>query len=374
MNTASSKDLFQPVQMGDLTLKNRAVLAPLTRGRSGPQRLASPLIAEYYRQRSGAGLLITEATAVSERGNAWHHTPGIYTSEQAESWKPVVKGVHAEGSRIFLQLWFGGRASHSSFVGGGLPVAPSAIAINGEGVHTPTGKQPHETPRALGTDEIPGIVQDYVIAAQFAKSAGFDGVEVHAANGYLVDQFLQAKSNQRDDAYGGNIENRFRLLREIVTGVSAIWPSNRIGVRLSPNGIYNDMGSADYRETVLYAASELNSMDLAYLHIVDGLGFGFHELGEPVTLEEIRAVFKGMIMGNCGYDLELAQKAIAAGDADTIAFGRPFIANPDLVERLQNGWPLADSDPDHWFGGDDSGAAYTDFPTYAESLTAPSEA
>ncbi|MDF1837147.1 MAG: alkene reductase, partial [Planctomycetota bacterium] len=274
MTTSSPNDLFQPVQVGDLTLKNRAVLAPLTRGRSGPARLASPVIAEYYRQRAGAGLLITEATAVSERGNAWHHTPGIYTAEQAESWKPVVQGVHSEGGRIFLQLWFGGRASHSSFVGGGLPVAPSAIAIQGDGVHTPTGKQPHEIPRALGTNEIPGIVQDYVIAANFAKQAGFDGVEIHSANGYLLDQFLQSKSNQRTDAYGGSIENRFRLLREIITGIETVWPSNRIGVRLSPNGIFNDMGSPDYRETVLYAASELNTMDLAYLHVVDGLGFG----------------------------------------------------------------------------------------------------
>ncbi|MFT4649447.1 MAG: N-ethylmaleimide reductase [Glaciecola sp.] len=374
MNSPTSTDLFSPVQMGDLTLKNRVVLAPLTRGRSGPDRIPNAVMAEYYGQRAGAGLVITEATAVSESGNAWTHAPGIYTTEQANGWKPAVKAAHDRDSRIFLQLWFGGRASHSSFVGGDLPVAPSAIAIKGEGVHTPSGKQDHEVPRALETHEMPGIVQDYVSAAKLALKAGFDGVEIHSANGYLLDQFLQTKTNKRTDEYGGSLPNRLRLLREIIAGISEVFPSNRIGVRLSPNGVYNDMGSKDFRETVLYAASEMNSMDLGYLHVVDGLGFGFHELGEAVTLKEIRAVYSGTLMGNCGYDLETAQAAIAEGSADTIAFGRPFIANPDLVERLQNGWPLAESNPEQWFGGDELGTAYTDFPAYKKAAACPADA
>ncbi|MCP5020217.1 MAG: alkene reductase [bacterium] len=364
MTSTTSQNLFDSLQMGDLTLKNRAVLAPLTRGRAGDARLATPVMAEYYRQRAGAGLLITEAAAVSQRGNAWVGTPGIYTGEQAESWEQVVEAAHSKGSRIFLQLWFGGRASHSNILDGELPVAPSAIAIDGEGVHTKQGKVPHEVPRALETDEIPGIVQDYLSAAKLAHLAGFDGVEVHSANGYLLDQFLQSKTNKRADEYGGNVENRFRLLREVIAAISTVFASNRIGVRFSPNGVFNDMGSQDYRETVLYAAGELGRMDLAYLHVLDGLGFGFHELGTPVTLAEIREVYTGMLMGNCGYELDTAQQAIASGAADAIAFGRPFISNPDLLDRFQNGWPLADSDPETWFGGDMQGTAYTDFPAY----------
>jgi N-ethylmaleimide reductase len=367
MISMNSKSLFDAVEMGDLALKNRAVLAPLTRGRAALGRVPTAVMAEYYRQRSGAGLLITEATAVSEAGNAWVGAPGIYTDAQVAGWKPVVEGVHAEGSRIFLQLWFGGRASHSSLLGGELPVAPSAIAIQGDGVHTEAGKQPHETPRALATEELPGIVAQYVEAARRAKQAGFDGVELHAANGYLLDQFLQSRTNQREDAYGGSVENRFRLLREVVEGVATVFPSSRIGVRLSPNGVFNDMGSSDYRETVMHAASELNAYGLAYLHVLDGLAFGFHDKGEPVTLDEIKKVFRGPLMGNCGYELESAQTAIAKGSADLIAFGRAFIANPDLVERFKQGWPLAEADMQVWYAGDDQGGGYTDFPNHPGS-------
>ena len=359
--------LLSPFQLGDLSLRNRVVLAPLTRGRAGTERLANPMMAEYYAQRSGAGLLISEATAVSAQGYGFVGSPGIYTDEQGAAWKQVVDAVHAQGSRIFLQLWHTGRASHSSFLGGELPVAPSALPIQGEGVHTPSGKQPHETPRALELGELSGIVADYVAAARRAKDADFDGVEVHAANGYLLDQFLQSKTNRREDAYGGSVVNRFRLLREVVEGILGVFPASRVGVRLAPNGVFNDMGSPDFRETFTYVAKELDVYGLAYLHAIDGLAFGFHELGQALTLEDLRAVFRGPLMGNCGYDQEMAEAAIESGAADLIAFGRPFLSNPDLVQRFRNGWPLApEADPSTWYSGEQTAVGYTDFPRYTQ--------
>ncbi|MEO0652711.1 MAG: alkene reductase [Planctomycetota bacterium] len=366
--TADSMPLLQPHRLGDLELTNRVALAPLTRARAGGgQRIPNDLMREYYVQRANAGLLITEATTVSEQGNGWVDSPGVYTDAQAEGWKQVTDGVHAAGSPIFLQLWHTGRASNSSFLGGELPVAPSAIAIQGEGVHTADGKQPHETPRALETDELPGIVADYEAAARRAKAAGFDGVEVHSANGYLLDEFLQSKTNQRTDGYGGSVENRFRLLREVLEAVTGVFPSNRVGVRLSPNGVFNDMGSPDFREQFLYAAKELGALDLGYLHVMDGLGFGFHELGDPLTLAEFRPLFGGTLMGNCGYTRDSANERIAEGNADLIAFGRPFIANPDLVERFRSDAELVESDPATWYAGGDGAKGYTDYPTLAQS-------
>ncbi len=266
-----------------------------------------------------------------------------------------------------MQLWHCGRASHSSFHRNGeLPVAPSAIKLNGEYIHTPIGKQPFETPRALETAEIGQIVEDY---RQAAEMAGFDGVEIHAANGYLIDQFLQSKTNHRTDKYGGSIENRYRFLKEVVEAVLTVWPANRVGVRLAPNGNYNDMGSPDFRETFIYVAKQLNAYSLAYLHAVDGLAFGFHELGEPMSLAEFRSVWAGPLMGNCGYEQSTAETAIQEGNADLIAFGRPFISNPDLVERFANGWPLnPPADMKIWFSFEKEG--YTDFPTYEESQSA----
>lgn len=360
--------LLSPLQLHDLQLENRVVLAPLTRARAGRARLANSLMAEYYAQRAGAGLLISEATTVSAQGNGWVNSPGIYTDEQGAAWKQVVDAVHAEGGKIFLQLWHTGRASHSDFLGGELPVAPSPIRLEGGEVHTPAGKKPHEVPRALETRELPGVVADYVAAARRAQEAGFDGVEVHAANGYLLDQFLQSKTNHRSDAYGGSLANRFRLLREVVEGVSEVFPARRVGVRLAPNGVFNDMGSPDFRETFLYVARELDVYGLAYLHVMDGLAFGFHGLGEPMTLEEFREVFSGPLLGNCGYDQQSAEAAIARGAADLIAFGRPFISNPDLVERFRKGWPLAEADPSTWYSGEHGSEGYTDYPTYERSL------
>ena len=338
----SNNVLFPPFALRDLKLSNRIVLAPMTRARAGTARIPNRLMAEYYAQRSSAGLLITEATTISEEANGWNESPGIYTEQMTEGWKHTTGAVHEKGGVIFLQLWHMGRASHSSFHNGKPAVAPSAIKINEEYIHTPTGKQPHEVPRALESSEVSRVVGDYRRAAEQAKKAGFDGVELHAANGYLIDAFLQSKTNHRTDQYGGSVENRFRFLKEVVEAVTTVWPASRVGVRLSPNGVYNDMGSPDYREQFTFVASQLDRYGLAYLHVVDGLAFGFHKLGEPMTLAEFRKVFHGPLIGNCGYSQATAEKAIVDGRADLIAFGRPFISNPDLVQRFKNGWPRWD--------------------------------
>lgn len=356
--------LFQAFKLHDLMLPNRIVLAPMTRSRAGIQRIPNKIMAEYYVQRSSAGLLITEATTISEEANGWNESPGVYTDEMTEGWKHITEAVHSQGGLIFLQLWHMGRASHSSFHGGKPAVAPSAIKINEKYIHTPIGKQPHEVPRALETSEIPRVVEDYKKAAARAKAAGFDGVEIHGANGYLIDAFLQSKTNHRTDQYGGSLENRYRFLKEVVEAITSVLPANRVGVRLSPNGVFNDMGSADYREQFTLVASQLDRFGLAYLHVIDGLTFGFHQLGEPMTLAEFRRVFHGPLVGNCGYNHETAEKAIAEGHADLIAIGRPFISNPDLVERYRNGWPLAGEAPmSDWYLPTGS-KGYTDFPAH----------
>jgi 2,4-dienoyl-CoA reductase-like NADH-dependent reductase (Old Yellow Enzyme family) len=359
--------LFQPFRLHDLTLRNRIVLAPMTRARAGADRLPNRLMAEYYAQRSPAGLLVTEATTISEEADGWNESPGIYTDEMAEGWKHTTDAVHDQGGVIFLQLWHTGRASHSSFHGGRPAVAPSAIPMSEGEIHTPTGKQPYEVPRALETAEIPRVVADYRRAAERAREAGFDGVEVHGANGYLIDEFLQSKTNHRTDEYGGSIENRYRFLEEVIEAVTSVWPAHRVGVHLSPNGAYNDMGSPDYREQFSYVAGQLDRFGLAYLHVVDGLAFGFHNLGEPMTLAEFREVFHGPLIGNCGYTQVTAEKAIAAGSADLISFGRPFISNPDLVERFRNEWPLAEPAPMSDWNSPTGAKGYTDFPAYAPS-------
>ena len=363
-----SKDpLFQPFALHDLTLPNRLVLAPMTRSRAGIDRIPNRLMAEYYSQRSDAGLLITEATTISAEANGWNESPGIYADEMTAGWKYTVNAVHEKGGVIFLQLWHLRRASHSSFHDGKPAVAPSAIKIDEPYIHTPNGKQPHEVPRALETSEISRVVADYRLAAERAKAAGFDGVEVHAANGYLIDTFLQSKTNHRTDAYGGSVENRYRLLKEVVEGVTSVWPANRVGIRLSPNGVFNDMGSPDYREQFTFIAGQLDGFGLAYLHVLDGLAFGFHELGEPMTLSEFRNAFHGPLIGNCGYTQETAEQVIAGGNADLIAFGRPFISNPDLVQRFKNGWPLAEpAEMSDWYSPTGE-KGYTDFPNYSSS-------
>jgi N-ethylmaleimide reductase len=366
-----NKTLFDEYQLGPITLKNRIVMAPLTRGRAGEDRIPNDIMATYYSQRATAGLIISEATTISRQANGWNESPGIYTDGMEEQWKKVVESVHESGGKIFLQLWHCGRASHSDFHGGAPAVAPSAIKIdNGEQIRTPHGKKPHEIPRALETHEVELVVEDYRAAAQRAKRAGFDGVEIHSANGYLIDTFLQSKTNQRDDKYGGSIEKRYTFLDEIVNAVCSVWPSRQVGVRLSPNGVFNDMGSPDFREQFTYVAGQLDQYDLAYIHVMDGLGFGFHQLGEPVTLSELRKVYSGTLMGNCGYDRQSAELQIEQGNADLIAFGRPFISNPDLVARFKNEWPLnEEADMSTWYAP--TGAkGYIDFPVYHENRNA----
>ena len=355
--------LFEPFKLGPYQLANRIVLAPMTRSRAGKSRIPNALMAEYYAQRADAGLLISEATSISVQGLGWNDSPGIYTDEQADAWQLITKAVHDKGGKIFLQLWHCGRASHTSFHPDiGLPVAPSAIKINADYIHTPIGKEAYEVPRSLTSEEIKQVVLDYQVASKRAKVADFDGVEIHSANGYLLDEFLQSKTNHRTDIYGGSKENRTRILLEIVDAVRQVWDANKIGVRISPNGDFNDMGSPDYREQFLYVAQELSNHNLAYLHIMDGLEFGFHALGDPMTLAEFRAVYPGCIIGNTGYTKELAEQRLQGGDADLVAFGRPFISNPDLVTRFHKNLQLnPEADMADWYT--DIGAkGYIDFP------------
>lgn len=330
--------------------------------------IANEMMAQYYAERASAGVLITEGTFISEEAIGWNRAPGIWTDPQGEAWKQVVDAVHEHDTPFFMQLWHTGRASHSDFHDGDLPVAPSAIKIEGETIHTPAGdKKPYEVPRAIRTDELSRLVEDYRIAAQRAKSAGFDGVEIHSANGYLLDEFLQSKTNKRTDQYGGSLENRYRLLSEILDAVKTVFDASRIGVRISPNGSFNDMGSPDFRETFLFVAKQLSNQNLAWLDVLDGLAFGFHELGEPITLSDIREVYDGRVMANCGYDRDQAEQAIANELADFVAFGRPYISNPDLVERFANDWELNDDAPQSvWYSPGAEG--YIDFPCHENNV------
>lgn len=360
-----TNQLFEPVKLGDLTLKNRIAMAPMTRGRAGETRVPNDLMAEHYSQRASAGLIITEATVVSQQGIGWIGSPGIYTAEMTEGWSKVTERVKQAGSEIFLQMWHCGRASHSDFHNGELPVSASAVKLNGDQIHTPIGKKDYEVPRPLTVDEIAATVNDYRKAAINAREAGFSGIEVHSANGYLLNQFLDSKTNLREDQYGGSNENKYRFLAEVLAAVLEVWPSARVGVRLSPNGVFNDMGSEDFRETFLYVIKQLNKLNLAYVHIMDGLAFGFHEKGAPMTLEEFREHYDGVIIGNCGYTKEDAQQRIADGNADIAAIGRPFITNPDLVERWQNDWPVVPpEDMSLWYT--EGAEGYNDYPPYSK--------
>ncbi|MEJ1978991.1 MAG: alkene reductase [Acetobacteraceae bacterium] len=356
-------DLFTPITLGDgLTLANRIVMAPLTRSRAGKGDVQGALNAEYYRQRSSAGLIVSEATNISQQGKGYAFTPGIYTEDQVAGWKLVTDAVHGAGGRIVCQLWHVGRISHPSLQpGGGLPVAPSAVKPEGQ-AFTETGFQPLVTPRALETSEIPGLIADYAHAADCAKRAGFDGVEVHAANGYLIEQFLRQKTNHRTDAYGGSIENRARLLVEATAAAVDVWGGKRVGIRLSPVSPANDMGGAagDAQPLYEYVVGQIDRLGLGYMHVIEGATQGPRD-NIPFDYTQLRSLFSGLYMANNGYDLTLAETARELGRADLIAFGRAFITNPDLVERLRAGLPLAPAtDKTHWYGGGAEG--YTDYP------------
>lgn len=351
----TDKNLLSPVRIGPYTLKNRMAMAPMTRNRAGEGNVPTPHTATYYAQRASAGLLITEGSQVSEQGVGYLGTPGIHNGAQVEGWRQVTGAVHARGGRIFLQLWHVGRVSHPDLQpGGALPVAPSAIRPEGV-AYTPTGKQPFVTPRALEADEIPGIVAQFALGARRALEAGFDGVEIHAANGYLIDQFLRDGSNQRTDAYGGSPENRARFLVEIAEAVAAVWGADRVGVRFSPTSSYNDMRDSDPVATFGAAAAALDRFGLAYLHVIEPAGT------EPVVVPAIRERFRGPLMINGGYGWETGNAALASGLADLVSFGVPFLANPDLPERFAEGAPLNTPDPSTFYFGTEKG--YIDYPT-----------
>ncbi|KAF1333374.1 12-oxophytodienoate reductase, partial [Globisporangium splendens] len=360
--------LFTPLRLAKgLTLKNRVVLAPMTRCRAGEDRVANQLIERYYEQRAGAGLLVTEASAVSAQGYGWHHTPALYTHEHMEGWKRVVDRVHAKNGAIFFQMWHLGRQGHPSFNEKGEVVAPSAIRLEGGTTRDANvNSVPFEQPRALETDEIPAIVEDFRKSAVLAKQAGFDGVEIHGGNGYLVDQFLQSCTNKRTDKYGGSFENRSRFLLEIVTALKTVFASDRISVRVSPNGAYSGMGSEDNYEMFKYVFERLSEHDLAYLAILDGPGFGSHDKGKLLTAFDAKAAFKGTVMANCSYTRDIAEGAVRSGTADLVSFGRPFISTPDLAERFENDWPLNDPAPLDVFWASHLGeSGYTDFPSHS---------
>ena len=364
---AAAPSLFAPVGLGGTTLRNRVVMAPLTRNRAAPGNLPQALNAEYYAQRASAGLIITEATQVSPQGVGYPGTPGIHSAEQVAGWRRVTEAVHDQDGRIFLQLWHVGRISHPSLQpDGALPVAPSAIKPDGE-VFTYEGPQPFVTPRALETGEIPGIVAQYRHAAANARAAGFDGIEVHAANGYLLDQFLRDGSNRRQDAYGGPVENRARLLFEVLDAVTAVWEPEQVGVRLSPVNSFNAMADSDPDATFGYVVEQLNSYGLAYLHVVETDMTGVAE-PQRYDRDALRRAFQGPYMANGGYDQARAEAALSESAADLVAFGQPYIANPDLVARFAQDAPLNTPDPATFYGGDAKG--YTDYPRLAAAQAA----
>ncbi len=361
-------DLFSPVAMGPLTLANRIVMAPLTRSRAGAGEVPGAMNAEYYAQRATAGLIISEAAQITQQGQGYAWTPGIDTAAQVAGWKLVTDAVHAKGGHIFMQLWHVGRISHPSLQkDGALPVAPSAVKPEGQ-AFTTTGFQPFVTPRALETDEIAGIVADYRHAASNARAAGFDGVEIHAANGYLIDQFLKDKTNLRADRYGGSIANRVRFLREVCEAVVGVWGADRVGIRFSPVSPANDIADSDPRAVFLAATKVIDDLGLVYLHVVEGATGGPRDLPGAFDLQELRRAFRGLYMANNGYDLALAEAARRDNLADLIAFGRPFISNPDLVERLRTSAALTPIARETLYGGDAKG--YTDYPTLAQEKLA----
>ncbi len=366
--------LFSPLKIGPYQLKHRVVMAPLTRMRAEKPSLAPrPLNVEYYAQRATpGGLIIAEASPVMATGFGSPGVPGIYSERQVEGWRKVVDAVHAKGGLIFLQLWHVGRVSHSSFQpGGALPVAPSAVPISAEfKAMTADGKAvPYETPRALETSEIPGVIEAYRQGAKNALKAGFDGVEIHGANGYLIEQFLQSHSNLRTDRYGGSIENRVRFLMEVTKAVIDVWGADKVGVRLSPYGIANGSGEPDPMPLYSHAIESLNPLGLAYLHFIEprSSGAGRAEVNHqnvPSAMVLFRPIWNGVLITAGGFTGETADAAIAAGHADAIAFGRIFISNPDLPRRLQRGYPLTPYNRATFYGGEEAG--YTDYPAHDE--------
>jgi 2,4-dienoyl-CoA reductase-like NADH-dependent reductase (Old Yellow Enzyme family) len=355
--------LLDPLVVGAWHLPNRVVLAPLTRTRASAGRVPNAMMAEYYRQRAGAGLMLTEATSVTPMGVGYPDTPGVWSTEQVEGWKLVTRAVHEAGGRILLQLWHVGRVSDPSYLDGALPVAPSAIAPVGHpSLLRPI--RPFVTPRALETKELPGVIAAFKQGAENAREAGFDGVEIHGANGYLLDQFLQDSTNQRTDDYGGSIENRARLMLEVTDAVVSVWGANRVGMHLAPRGDAHGMGDSNFAATFGYVAEELGKRGIAFIAARESVG--------PVRLgPELKQKFGGIYIANEGFSLETANEAIAAGEADAVAFGKLFIANPDLPRRFALGAPLNTPDPSTFYGSGPHG--YTDYPALENDAATAAE-
>src|SRR5882762_8244986 len=371
MNATKTSQLFSPVQLGSTRLKHRVVMAPLTRSRSlQPDGIPGDLMLEYYSQRtSEGGLIISEATQLSVASRGWHGAPGMYADAQVEGWKKIVEAVHTKGGHIFAQLWHPGRFSHVSLTGGAPPVSASVDHEYWENpsrlISTPTGWIQPSPHRAIDKSEIPRVVEEYAKTVTRAKAAGFDGVEVHAGNGYLIDQFLQDGSNRRTDEYGGSIENRCRLLFEVVGAMVSAWASDRISVQITPSGTFNAMSDSNPEALHAHVVEGLNRFGLAYLHIIEPRMSGSLMIKEnypPVASQRARKIFKGKIIANGGFEPGTAAAAVAQGDADAIAFGRYFVSNPDLPRRIREGLPLAAYDRDTFYTFDAKG--YTDYPFY----------
>ncbi len=357
-----SQKLFSPATLGKLTLQNHIVMAPMTRSRAKVNHIPTPIMVEYYTQRVSAGLIITEGTSPSPNGDGYARIPGLYNADQVNAWKPVTKAVHEEGCKIFVQLMHTGRIGHpANLTNGGEVIAPSAVAAGGEMYTDTEGMQPHPTPRALTTDEVKNAIQEFVVASQNAIEAGFDGVELHAANGYLLEQFLNPSSNQRTDDFGGSVENRSRFVLETAEAVGKAIGFEKTGIRLSPYGANGDMHPYDeVDETYAYLAKQLNELGLVYIHLVDHSAMGAPAVPSHIV-ETIRNAFNGTLILSGGYDAGRAETDLDNNKGDLIAFGRPFISNPDLVERLKTGAELNQPDPDTFYTPGEEG--YTDYPT-----------
>jgi N-ethylmaleimide reductase len=349
--------LFEPLKLGAITLPNRILMAPLTRCRAAENHIPSDLMATYYAQRASAGLIIAEATMAIESNSAFWKEPGIYSDEQVAGWKKVTDAVHEKSGLIYLQVWHGGRACHPLLNDGAQPVAPSAIAITNSEVLTPEGIKPYVIPRELTSEELPSIVDGFKKAAENAKLAGFDGVEVHAANGYLLDEFLRDGSNKRTDEYGGAIENRARLMLDVLQAVCDVWGSEQVGLRISPLNSFNSMIDSDPVALSTWLAKRLNDFNLAYLHVMRA---DFYQQQSGDVLTPIRENYKGMLIGNMSYDAKEAEDAVAAGKLDAVSFGVSFIANPDLPARIQTGASLNHSNPKTFYSAGE--VDYTDYP------------
>lgn len=349
--------LLSPLTAGAFQLKNRVLMAPLTRCRADADHNPTPLMAEYYAQRASAGLIIAEATMVMESNSSFWMEPGIYSDAQVQGWKAVTDAVHAKGGQIVLQLWHGGRACHPLLNGGAQPVAPSAIPIIGDEVHTPEGKKPYVTPRELRDDEIPGIVAGFKKAAENAKAAGFDGVEVHGANGYLLDEFLRDGANKRSGPYGGPIENRARLMLEVLDAAISVWGADRVGLRISPLNSYNSMIDSDPVGVTTYIAQQCSTRGIAYLHVMRA---DFFQAQQGDVMTPARQHFKGVLIGNMGYTADEAEQAMSEGKLDAVAFGVPFLANPDLPARIAAKAPLNAPNAARFYSPGPEG--YTDYP------------